>query len=93
MVVERLVYQWIEAELFKARSKFPSSNQSVLATFEEAGELCKAVLDRQQGKATLEDIRNEAIQVAATALRVIIEGDPSLDIPKLTDLNDEAQET
>lgn len=69
------VYQ----ELVRARAKFPSSFCSGLALVEEVGELAQAMLKVAAGKWPKERIRGEAIQVAAMALRVAIEGDSSVD--------------
>lgn len=66
-----------EVEL--ARAKFPHSFCSGLALVEEVGELAQAMLKVAAGKWPKERIREEAIQVAAMALRVAIEGDSSVD--------------
>jgi NTP pyrophosphatase (non-canonical NTP hydrolase) len=64
----------IDAELAKARKKFPSPEASMCALTEEVGELAKAMLDESR-----ERVRKEAIQVIAMAVRIIQEGDPTLD--------------
>ena len=64
-------------ELERARVKFPSSNLCFSALIEEVGELAQAMLKVRAGKQPKERIREEAIQVAAMAARVAIEGDPS----------------
>lgn len=61
-------------ELRRARARFPSPECSLAALGEEVGELCKAVLDEPKAR-----VRAEAIQVAAMAARVALEGDPTLD--------------
>jgi len=61
-------------EVHRARKKFPSAEGSMCALTEEVGELAKATLDESPQR-----IRREAIQVAAMAVRVATEGDPSLD--------------
>lgn len=58
----------------RAVGLFPSSEASMCALTEEVGELAKAMLEESP-----ERIRKEAIQVAVMAMRVAIEGDPSLD--------------
>jgi NTP pyrophosphatase (non-canonical NTP hydrolase) len=63
----------IAIELGKARAKFPSSYCSMVALTEEVGELAKACLDESP-----ERIMDEAVQVAAMAIRVAIEGDGSI---------------
>lgn len=64
----------IRAEVARARSKFPDAEGSMCALTEEVGELAKAMLDEAP-----ERIYREAMQVAAMAVRVATEGDPSLD--------------
>lgn len=59
-------YEW-------ARVNFPSSEFSMTALTEEVGELAKALLEEP-----LENVRAEAKQVAVMAVRVALEGDPSL---------------
>lgn len=63
----------VHDEVFKARKKFPSSEGSMTALTEEVGELAKALLDEGWSR-----VQAEAIQVAAMACRVAIEGDPTL---------------
>ncbi len=70
---------WIDdvnAEVQRARSKFPKPDYLVTAFSEESGEFVKAVLDKMFGKATKDDVYSEAIQVIAMAVRLIEEGDP-----------------
>lgn len=66
-------------EAQRARAKFPSSNLSLAALTEEVGELAKAMLHRRAGKAFDGDVWQEAVQVAVMAMRVAVEGDPSID--------------
>ena len=61
-------------EFLRARQKFPQPNPTVAALTEEVGELARAVLSRP-----IEEVRAEAVQVAAMALRIAVEGDPTLD--------------
>lgn len=63
----------IWGELMKARMKFPDPICSMTALTEEVGELAKAMLDESP-----ERIRKEAVQVAVMAIRVALEGDPSI---------------
>lgn len=64
-------------ELQRARAKFPSSRLSVAALMEEVGELAQAMLKVAAGKWDKSRIMEEAIQVAAMACRVAVEGDSS----------------
>lgn len=67
----------IEAELAKARQKFPGTEDITDAITEELGELCKAKLEMKhepEKGVTHEDIYKEAIQVAVMAIRFATEG-------------------
>ena len=68
----------IRCELDYARDKFPSSVCCLAACTEELGELAQAMLKHAAGKWPQSRVREEAIQVAAMAIRCAIEGDPSL---------------
>jgi hypothetical protein len=63
-------------EVGRARGLFPMPNKTLAALGEEVGELNKALLDMDVDKATSIDVFKEAVQVAAMACRVAIEGDP-----------------
>ncbi len=62
----------IFAELKRARDKFPGDRVTYTALCEEVGELAKALLDEPRSR-----VREEAIQVAVMAMRVILDGDSS----------------
>lgn len=64
----------VAAEVGRARTKFPSPAGSMVALMEEVGELARAMLDEPAAR-----VRAEAVQVAAMAMRVAEEGDPTLD--------------
>ena len=68
------------AEVMGAREKFPGSNPNFAALIEEVGELAKDLLQQSyephKGK-TAAHVYREAVQVAAMALRVACEGDPT----------------
>lgn len=64
----------VEAEVRRARDKFPVANLTMAALTEEVGELAKAMLDEPWKR-----VRAEAVQVAAMALRVALDGDLSFD--------------
>src|SRR5690606_29234745 len=66
--------QEILAELRRARRKYPDNNVMTLALVEEVGELAKALIDESR-----ERVREEAIQVAVMAMRVVLDGDRTLD--------------
>jgi NTP pyrophosphatase (non-canonical NTP hydrolase) len=68
----------IADELHSAREKFPDSKLSMTALTEEVGELAKALLEHRLGQASVQQIWDEAVQVAVMALRVAVEGDSSL---------------
>lgn len=63
----------IRAELDRAQSKFPASdNLTTIAMFEEAGEVAKAVLSEDPAA-----VRKECVQLAVMAMRIVLDGDPS----------------
>lgn len=63
----------VRAEVARARSKFPGNDLTTIALTEEVGELAKALLDESPSR-----VRSEAVQVAAMAVRVAIDGDASV---------------
>jgi len=71
----------VAEEILRAREKFPTNKHLLAALMEEVGELSEALLkyggeDRDTDPLILRKrIRDEAIQVAATAIRIIEEGD------------------
>ncbi len=64
----------VRAEFHRGREKFPGNELKTVALSEEFGELVKAVLDEAAA-----DVRKEAVQVAAMCLRLVIDGDSSVD--------------
>lgn len=64
----------IDAELKRARAKFSGDNVTTLALVEEVGELAKATFEERRAR-----VRQEAVQVAVMAMRVVLDGDQSLD--------------
>ncbi len=64
----------IVRELDRARTKFPGDNVTTLALVEEVGELAQATFEKSRA-----EVRKEAIQVACMAMRVILDGDATLD--------------
>lgn len=63
----------VRAELTRARALFPGDRIMTLAMAEEFGELVKAVLDEPAA-----NVRKEAVQTAAMAARVVLDGDVSV---------------
>ena len=68
------LFEDIGEELARARAKFPGDRVTYTALCEEVGELAKALLDEPRGR-----VREEAIQVAVMATRVVLDGDSSYD--------------
>lgn len=65
----------IGEELARAREKFPRPDNLLAALFEEGGETAKALLQSGNG----DDSVAEAMQTAAMAVRLMVEGDPGFD--------------
>jgi NTP pyrophosphatase (non-canonical NTP hydrolase) len=70
---EQAIVNEIMAELARARAKFPGDNVTMLALMEEVGELAKATFEEPRSA-----VRKEAVQVAVMAIRVILDGDATL---------------
>ena len=69
----------VEAELRRAIANFPQPNPTLAAATEEMGEVAKAMLHIREGKAhSWWDVYEEAVQLAAMAARIAIEGDPTI---------------
>lgn len=60
-------------ELRRARTKFPGDNVTMLALMEEVGELAKASFEEPRA-----NVRKEAVQVAVMAIRMVLDGDVTL---------------
>ncbi|AXC50027.1 hypothetical protein DRW48_10290 [Paracoccus suum] len=60
----------ITLELERARAKFPGKNVTFAALVEEVGELATAIFEEPA-----ERVREEAIQVAVMAMRIVLDGD------------------
>lgn len=70
------IYSLIDEELLKSREKFPTwpddPLHAVAVLGEEFGELTKSILEFvYEDKSTMSDIREEAIQTAAMAVRFL----------------------
>ena len=61
-------------ELHRARTKFPGNNVTMLALMDEVGELAKASFEEPAA-----NVRKEAVQVAVMAIRMVMDGDQTLD--------------
>ena len=69
----------VSTEVTRAVAKFPQPNPTLAALTEEVGELAQAVLHIREGKSTdWWRVYDEAVQVAAMACRVALEGDPTV---------------
>jgi hypothetical protein len=69
-----MVEEWANAQ-----EKFPDNKHQLTALNEEVGELNQAMLEHQYGNVPAEAVYEEAMQVAAMAMRVALEGDHSFD--------------
>ena len=67
----------IEAELERARERFPGNEDRLAALVEEVGEVANALLEHRAGNKKDVDVFMEAIQVACMAIRIAEEGDKS----------------
>jgi hypothetical protein len=67
---ERRLVRDIQAELIRARAKFPGKNVTFAALVEEVGELAKATFEESADR-----VRKEAVQVAVMAMRMVLDGD------------------
>ena len=68
----------IEAEIVRARAKFPDPRMLFTALVEEVGELTEALMGNGNDPASRAEgaVHKEAIQVAAVVCRLVLEGDP-----------------
>lgn len=68
----------IQMEIRAARSAFPGNRHLMAALVEEVGELAQALIQNDRGERTSNpEVFKEAVQVAAMAIRVAVEGDQS----------------
>ena len=65
--------QRIDDEIARARKKFPQPNALLAALTEEVGEVAEALMDK-----SWDEVTKECVQVCAMAIRIIHEGDPTL---------------
>ena len=80
----------VEAEYQRARGKFPDNTGKMIpALMEEVGELSKGLLkltedgelDRGIMNDRLQNVYEEAVQVAAMAARIVVEGESAMGYP------------
>lgn len=72
-------------EFDRAEKKFPSTHCALAALMEEVGELAQAMLHfHLEGKGSEMQIKKEAVQVAVMAMRIALDGDPSIRHPILS---------
>jgi len=64
----------VRDEILSAIEQYPYPDGLMCALTEEVGELARAMMSEPR-----DNIRSEAIQVAATAIRIAMDGDPTLD--------------
>lgn len=67
----------VHEEVRRARAKWPGNRVQMAACTEEVGELAKALLHHDYEGGPAADVWKEAVQVAAMAMRVAVEGDSS----------------
>ena len=75
-------------EIERATALHPGPNPNLAALTEEVGELAQALLTARAvvndlarcHPAYWHDVRTEAVQVATMALRIVLEGDPTLEV-------------
>jgi hypothetical protein len=63
-------FELIRAELASSRAKFPGNRHMAVALMEEVGELARGLLEDDA-----QNVKDEAVQVAVTAIRIFDEGD------------------
>ena len=71
----RRVMAEIDGELEYELQKYPSPNTNMAALSDEVGELAKAMNKESRAR-----VKDEALQVAVMAIRIILEGDPFIDL-------------
>lgn len=69
------IFAEVSSELHRAMKKFPQPNPTFHALVEEVGELSTALFEEPRA-----NVRKEAVQVAVMALRLALEGDPTMNI-------------
>lgn len=68
----------IMMEIQSARTTFPGNEHMMAALTEEVGELAQALINHDRGEnTTTSQVFKEAVQVAAMAIRIAVEGDHS----------------
>lgn len=62
-------------EALQASEKYPQPNYITLKIAEEAGEVVKAIIHHGEGRAPIQDVEKEIIQLLAMLIRYTTEGD------------------
>lgn len=73
-IPEAALFVEIAVELMRAREKFPGTNCTLAALMEEVGEVSTALMEEPRA-----NVRKEAVQVAVMAMRIVLDGDQTLD--------------
>lgn len=76
----------LDAEIARARLKFPACEHTYAALLEELGELAQALIEHKTGRAPARNVRAEALQVACVAVRIASEGDASYGLAPSTNV-------
>jgi len=64
----------VQDEIEAARNAFPSNAAQHAALVEEVGETVEALIEHSRGNSPPEVVVQEAVQVAAMAVRLVVEG-------------------
>ena len=75
MKLEKQILKLALIEMKRARSMYPTNDKRFGSVGEEAGELLKAVMENNEGKAQPTEVLHEGIQAISAILRLIVEGD------------------
>lgn len=86
---EQLFVQEVLAEVQRAREKFPMPNPTLAALVEEVGEAAQTLLKGECRSRVCE----EALQVAAMAVRLAFEGDPQFEMYQTNDAEGGSDDT
>ena len=71
---DKRILSLVRDEIEAARNAFPSNVGQHAALVEEVGETAEALIEHSRGNAPPEAVVKEAVQVAAMAVRLVVEG-------------------